>query len=88
MIGRYHVGQLFISGVEKLDPTVAVVLDRPRLGKKYKNSPLPGSLSARSDIPRKNRPKITKYRPNLSMLGRLVSSLPERQDNSGCMLFL
>ena len=42
MIGRYHVGQLFISGVENLDPTLAVVLDRPRLGRKYKNSPCQG----------------------------------------------
>ena len=38
IIGRHHVGQLFFSAVEELDPTLAVGLGRPKLGTRYKNS--------------------------------------------------
>ena len=32
MIGRHDDGQLFYPAVEELDPTLAVIIGRPRLG--------------------------------------------------------
>ena len=75
----------FFSAVE-LDPTLAVVLDRPRLGTKIKKFAPPGLLSARSNSPRNNRPKIINYRQKLSMFGRIAVSPPEKRCIPGCML--
>ena len=72
--------------MEELDPTLAVVLGSPRLDTKIKKFALLGSLSARSDSPRKNRPKIINYRQKLSMFGQLVVSPPETRGVPGCML--
>ena len=59
---------------------------RPRLGTKIKKFAPPGSLSARSDSSRKNRPKIINYRQKLSMFGRIAVSPPEKRCIPGCML--
>ena len=76
----------FFSAVEELDPTLAVVLDRPTLGTKIKKFVPPGSLSARSDSLRKNRPKIINYRQKLSMFGRIAVSPPEKRCIPGYIL--
>ena len=68
----------FFSAVEELDPTLAVLLSSPRLGTKFKKFALPGSLSACSDSPRKNRPKIINYRQSVSMFRWIALSPPEK----------
>ena len=78
----------FFSAVEELDPSLAVGLGRPRLDTKINKFVPPGLLFARSDSPRKNRPKIINYRQNVSMFGRLVASPPEKRGIPGYMLVL
>ena len=68
----------FFFAVEELDKTLAAVLDSPRLDTKKKKLAPPGSLSASSDSPRKNRSKIINYRQKLSMFGRIAVSPPEK----------
>ena len=74
--------------MEELDKTLAAVLGSLKLDTKIKKFAPPGSLSARSDSPRKNRPKIINYRQKLSMFGRIAVSPPEKRCIPGCMLVL